>query len=94
MEQFELFHVESPCRSICRTSKTGYCVGCLRSRDERFNWLQMTDAEKRETIQRCKVRWQKLIKAREDKLASKSDSDLPYGMKGEDIQPPLSNLEL
>lgn len=95
MEQIELFMVESPCRSVCKNSKKGFCVGCLRSREERFLWHKMEEQDKRKTIQRCKTRWQKLIKAKEDKLTTNLISTtLPYGMTDEDIQPPLLYLEL
>ncbi|TBR37511.1 DUF1289 domain-containing protein [Marinomonas agarivorans] len=84
MEQIELFSIDSPCRNKCKSSKTGFCTGCLRSREERFQWFQMSDVEKRKTIQRCKTRWQKVIKAREDKLTTQHH--LPYGMTDDDVQ--------
>jgi len=38
MEQIELFTIESPCRGCgVRNSKKGFCKGFLRSRDERFH---------------------------------------------------------
>lgn len=37
-EQLEFFPVQSPCRGICQTDERGYCRGCFRSREERFNW--------------------------------------------------------
>jgi len=95
MEQIELFHVESPCRGICTNSKKGFCIGCLRSREERFHWHQMDEIEKRKTIQLCKGRWQKLNKAREARIAalSLSSVELPYGLKEGDIQPSLYHFD-
>lgn len=95
MEQIELFQIDSPCRNKCKTSKTGFCTGCLRSREERFHWFQMSDIEKRKTIQRCKTRWQKVIKAREEKFTKvhEEKSPLPYGMTEADIQPLLLPLD-
>ncbi|KGD77900.1 DUF1289 domain-containing protein [Pantoea vagans] len=55
-EQLEFFPVPSPCRGICQTDVRGYCLGCLRSRDERFNWLRFSDAQKREVIRLCQQR--------------------------------------
>lgn len=59
-EQLEFFPVPSPCRGICQTDTRGYCLGCLRSRDERFNWLRFSDAQKREVIRLCQQRRQRL----------------------------------
>ncbi|WP_312057179.1 DUF1289 domain-containing protein [Pantoea brenneri] len=52
-EQLEFFPVPSPCRGICQSDARGYCLGCLRSRDERFNWLRFSDAQKREVLRLC-----------------------------------------
>ncbi|WP_265524876.1 DUF1289 domain-containing protein, partial [Providencia rustigianii] len=43
-EQLEFFEIPSPCRGICQTNEQGYCRGCYRTRDERFGWLQLTNA--------------------------------------------------
>ncbi|WP_067703613.1 MULTISPECIES: DUF1289 domain-containing protein [unclassified Erwinia] len=56
-EQLELFPVPSPCRGICQADRLGYCTGCLRSRDERFNWGRMSDAQKREVLRLCRQRY-------------------------------------
>ncbi len=45
-EQLEFFPVQSPCRGICQSDERGFCRGCFRSRDERFNWNKMSDGEK------------------------------------------------
>lgn len=86
MEQIELFQIESPCRGVCESSSKGYCKGCLRSRDERFHWHEMNDTEKRQVIQLCRSRWQRILKARNERLQEPSSKDLPYGMEGEDVQ--------
>ena len=52
MAQLELFNVESPCIGVCQVNQRGYCVGCARSRQERFAWQTYSDAEKREVIRR------------------------------------------
>lgn len=38
MDQLELFDIASPCIGVCQSNNRGYCLGCLRSREERFNW--------------------------------------------------------
>ena len=36
--------VESPCISICKfDEKTGFCIGCLRTKDECKRWKKMKD---------------------------------------------------
>lgn len=55
-EQLELFPIPSPCIGRCQTDIKGYCIGCLRSREERFNWLKFTPAQQREIIRLCRQR--------------------------------------
>ncbi|ADZ92655.1 DUF1289 domain-containing protein [Marinomonas mediterranea] len=85
MDQYELFAIESPCRGICENSKKGYCKGCLRSRDERFHWHGMTEVERRHVLHLCRSRWQRIIKARQDKMEKKQSASLPYGMDETDM---------
>lgn len=54
--QFELFEIPSPCIGLCQSDARGYCLGCFRSRDERFRWLKMSDDEKREVLRLCQAR--------------------------------------
>ena len=56
MAQLELFHIPSPCKGICQNGSNGFCQGCDRTRDERFNWLHFTDEDKRHIIKLCKSR--------------------------------------
>lgn len=68
-EQLEFFPVPSPCRGLCQADNRGYCVGCLRSREERFGWMSCTDAQKRNIIRLCQqrcLRGQKSSAAPED----------------------------
>ena len=55
-EQLELFPIPSPCIRLCETDSKGYCLGCFRSRDERFEWLKMSPAQQRDVIRLCKQR--------------------------------------
>lgn len=36
----------SPCIGTCRLDAAGYCVGCLRNRDEIKRWRDMPDQER------------------------------------------------
>lgn len=49
--QLELFSIPNPCLGICETNRRGYCMGCLRSREERFNWHAKPPAEQRRIIE-------------------------------------------
>lgn len=63
MSQLELFDIASPCIRVCQTDSRGFCVGCLRSRDERFNWLNYSTEEKRAVIARCAYRKKRIAYA-------------------------------
>ncbi|MGL4859589.1 MAG: DUF1289 domain-containing protein [Enterobacteriaceae bacterium] len=62
-QQLELFPVSSPCRGICQSNDRGYCLGCMRSRDERFHWGKMSDAQKREVLRLCRQRFVRFRRA-------------------------------
>lgn len=74
-EQLEFFPVQSPCRGICQTDERGYCRGCMRSRDERFNWQTMSDGQKQEVLRLCRQRL--LRKLRADKNPQVEDPEQP-----------------
>ncbi|QYJ80657.1 DUF1289 domain-containing protein [Shewanella acanthi] len=73
MEQLAFFDVPSPCIGVCQTDARGYCKGCMRSRDERFNWLHFSDAQKYDIIRLCNQRKRRrqlaLYKAHQERLA-------------------------
>ena len=52
-EQLEFFPIQSPCRGICQSDEKGFCRGCMRTRDERFNWQAMSDAQKQDVLRLC-----------------------------------------
>lgn len=64
-QQLEFFEIPSPCRGICQADERGYCRGCMRSRDERFNWIKLSDPQKRDVLRLCRQRW--LRQQRNDK---------------------------
>ncbi|MDX5627113.1 MULTISPECIES: DUF1289 domain-containing protein [unclassified Brenneria] len=55
-EQLELFAVPNPCRGVCQADDRGFCRGCFRSRNERFTWGQMSDAQKQDVLRLCRQR--------------------------------------
>jgi hypothetical protein len=43
--------IQSPCVDICRIDgKSGFCVGCLRTREEIREWKGMTDHRRHQVI--------------------------------------------
>ncbi|QLE84419.1 MULTISPECIES: DUF1289 domain-containing protein [Shewanella] len=81
MEQLEFFDIPSPCIGICQTDAKGYCKGCLRNRDERFNWLHFSDAKKYDVIRLCKQRKRRrqlaLMKAKKQQIIAARQSATP-----------------
>ncbi|MFY9996978.1 MAG: DUF1289 domain-containing protein [Leclercia sp.] len=62
-EQLEFFPVQSPCRGICQSDERGFCRGCMRSREERFNWQAMSDPQKQEILRLCRQRLLRKMRA-------------------------------
>ncbi len=69
MEQLEFFKVPNPCVGVCSVDDKGYCKGCMRKREERFNWLSFTPAEQLHIIKLCRQRYRRKVNA--GKLTSK-----------------------
>ena len=63
-EQLELFELASPCIGVCQSDERGYCLGCYRSRQERFDWLQMTNTQQQEVMRLCRGRKARVEAAR------------------------------
>jgi predicted Fe-S protein YdhL (DUF1289 family) len=51
--QLEFFDVPSPCVGVCESDKKGYCLGCMRTRDERKDWINLDNDNKQKIIKRC-----------------------------------------
>ena len=62
-EQLEFFPIQSPCRGICQVDERGYCRGCMRTRDERFNWQNFSDTQKQDVLRLCRQRLLRKIRA-------------------------------
>ncbi len=71
-EQLEFFDIASPCRGICQTDDKGYCRGCLRSRQERFDWIKMNDSQKRDVLRLCHQRFLRSVR-RKDRVQHELD---------------------
>ncbi|MFA0085773.1 Fe-S protein [Vibrio sp. 10N.286.49.C2] len=61
MEQLEFFNVPSPCVGVCTVDGKGYCQGCMRKREERFNWLSFTPAQQLHIIKLCRQRYRRKL---------------------------------
>lgn len=76
MEQLEFFVVPSPCIGVCTVDDKGYCNGCMRKREERFTWLQMTPTEQLHVINLCRQRYRrKMAKKKANVSQYVDDSD-------------------
>lgn len=77
VEQLEFFEIPSPCIRVCQTDERGVCIGCFRNREERFNWLNYSNTEKREVLRLTKQRYVRLIKAKRAAKATEFASEQP-----------------
>lgn len=73
MEQLEFFKVLSPCIGVCSVDDKGYCQGCMRKREERFNWLSMTAAQQLHVIKLCQQRYKR--KKQKQQAQKNADSE-------------------
>ncbi|TCL02654.1 DUF1289 domain-containing protein [Sodalis ligni] len=76
-EQLEFFTIPSPCRGICQSDARGYCIGCFRSRQERFDWMGMNDNQKKEVLRLCRQRYLRLARAAKTAGSLGDDPDQP-----------------
>ncbi|GHG59662.1 DUF1289 domain-containing protein [Alishewanella longhuensis] len=73
MDQLELFDIANPCIGVCQSNNRGYCLGCLRSRDERFNW-HLKPASERAHILRLLAQRRARLKQKQQKEESAVDT--------------------
>ncbi|WP_019028488.1 DUF1289 domain-containing protein [Colwellia piezophila] len=83
--QLEFFDVPSPCVSICESDEKGHCRGCMRSRDERQEWINFTNDEKQKVIKRCLQRKKRKL----NQLKAKPAEQVVEPLLDEDRQPSL-----
>lgn len=72
-EQLEFFDIPSPCIGRCEMNAQGYCVGCYRSRQERFNWSIMNQHEKRNILRLCQQRYLRSLKKMGSAIEKEND---------------------
>lgn len=72
MQQLELITIENPCINVCQSDNRGYCLGCFRSREERYNWANMTTEQKRRVLELCKGRNKRRQAKKKNQQISKS----------------------
>ncbi|HCE5204202.1 TPA: DUF1289 domain-containing protein [Vibrio parahaemolyticus] len=77
MEQLEFFTVPSPCVGVCSSDEKGYCKGCMRKREERFNWLNLTPAQQLHVIKLCRQRYRRKMLAGKTKPEQLQDNSSP-----------------
>lgn len=59
----DIMAVESPCIGICKfDDKTGFCIGCMRTKDECKQWKKMKDKHRVRIIDEQSQRKAKLKK--------------------------------
>tara|TARA_Y100001935_G_C17000842_1_gene358122 strand:- start:389 stop:553 length:165 start_codon:yes stop_codon:yes gene_type:complete len=51
--------VESPCIKVC-TLEGNICIGCYRTQDEIREWMIFSDKQKKETLEKIKLRKQQI----------------------------------
>ncbi|WDE00281.1 DUF1289 domain-containing protein [Thalassomonas actiniarum] len=66
--QLEFFDVPSPCIGVCQTDDKGYCLGCMRTREERQGWLSLSCADRQKVIKRCRQRKRRRDNANKPKM--------------------------
>ncbi|MEW5682541.1 MAG: DUF1289 domain-containing protein [Pseudomonadota bacterium] len=77
MDQLELFDLPNPCVGVCQSNSRGYCMGCLRSREERFNWHQKPVEERAHIL--------KLLAQRRARLNAKAKKEPDAPQSGESL---------
>lgn len=73
-EQIEIFEIPSPCVGVCQANNRGYCLGCFRSREERFQWNSLTNSQKRQVIKLCKQREKRIKQKAADAQSSNNQT--------------------
>ncbi|MBD1556439.1 DUF1289 domain-containing protein [Vibrio sp. S9_S30] len=78
MEQLEFFNVPSPCVQVCTVDEKGYCQGCMRNRQERFDWLNMSPTQQLHVIKLCRQRYRrKIMKQRNQAVQTELEETSP-----------------
>lgn len=73
MQQIEIFDIPSPCKGICLVNNRGYCKGCYRSRDERFLWNSLTNAQKKKVLSLCQQRYKRYLQKKRENASTTAE---------------------
>ncbi|MEY8215358.1 MAG: DUF1289 domain-containing protein [Colwellia sp.] len=82
--QLEFFDVPSPCIDVCQSDDKGYCLGCMRTREERKDWKKLDVDNKQKIIKRCIQR-----KKRKEKKNKHETVEMINHVDDNQIQPSL-----
>ncbi|WP_026959281.1 MULTISPECIES: DUF1289 domain-containing protein [Aliagarivorans] len=74
MEQLEFFAIPNPCRGICQSNNRGLCLGCFRTRDERFHWQNLSIVQQQNILRLTKQRKLRFIRQQRAALAAQQNS--------------------
>ncbi|MCE0492636.1 DUF1289 domain-containing protein [Vibrio salinus] len=88
MEQLDFFDVPSPCVGVCSADERGYCKGCMRNRQERFGWQQLSNQEKLNVIKLCRRRYRRR-QTEKIKKTTPPEMNPAATLDSEDTQPDL-----
>lgn len=47
--------ITNPCIGMCQVGGNGRCLGCGRTRIERYQWYQLSEVEQREVLLKADV---------------------------------------
>ncbi|WP_260259219.1 DUF1289 domain-containing protein [Vibrio intestinalis] len=77
MQQLEFFTIPNPCVGVCSVDDKGYCKGCMRKREERFNWLSFSPAEQLHVMKLCRQRYRRKMLAKSKDNATPTEPQSP-----------------
>ena len=91
--QLEFFDVPSPCIGICQTDDKGYCLGCMRTREERLGWLNFSGADRQKVIKRCRQRKKRWENANKPKMPAEKDVIVQHSLLEPSVTPDIPDIK-
>ncbi len=92
--QLDFFDIPSPCVGMCESDSKGFCLGCMRSRDERQAWENYNNDEKQKVIKRCTQRKKRKLAKKQVKVVEEADEVNPQPSLLDPLnQAPLENSD-
>ena len=74
--QLDFFDIPSPCVNVCQSDPKGFCLGCMRTRDERKDWNTLDNDNKQKVIKRCLQRKKRQNNKKLSKVADVSTTQV------------------